>query len=122
MVAEKSEHPLTVGQVVLKRSESLTYLGEVLHESGLAASASATVDLRVSRVRGAIFEIKALCEDYRMQICGGMVGAISLYIRLEPVYTHPVREKLLSAKGVFSSHAFLLELGGLHEFSCSAPS
>ena len=47
---------------------------------------------------------------------------IQQYIRLDAVYTHPVREKLLSAKGVFSSHAFLLELGGLHEFSCSAPS
>ena len=65
--------------MVLERSESLTYLGEIIHESGLAASVSATVDLRVSRVRGAIFEIKALCEDYRMQICGGMVGAINLF-------------------------------------------
>ena len=68
-----------VGKVTLKRSESLTYLGEIIHESGLAASASATVDRRVARVRGAIFEVKALCEDYRMQICGGMVGAINVF-------------------------------------------
>ena len=45
----------------------------------LSAIVEATVELRVSRVRGAIFEIKALCEDYRMQICGGMVGAINLF-------------------------------------------
>ena len=76
---EISENSITVGPVMLERSESLTYLGEVLHENGLAASVDATVDLRVSRVRGAIFEIKALCEDYRMQICGGMVGAINLF-------------------------------------------
>ena len=76
---ETNEQPLKVGQVKIQRSSSLTYLGEVLHENGLAASVDATVNLRVSRVRGAIFEIKALCEDYRMQICGGMVGAINLY-------------------------------------------
>ena len=78
-MTETSEQPLRVGQVVLERSESLTYLVEIIHESGLAAIVSATVDLRVSRIRGAIFEIKALCEDYRMQICGGMVGAINLF-------------------------------------------
>ena len=79
IVSETNKQPLMVGKVTLKRSESLTYLGEIIHESGLAASASATVDRRVARVRGAIFEVKALCEDYRMQICGGMVGAINLF-------------------------------------------
>ena len=79
---ETKEQPLMVGQVKLQRSASLTYLGEIIHENGLSASVEATVDLRVSRVRGAIFEIKALCEDYRMQICGGMVGAA--YKFLEP--------------------------------------
>ena len=64
--------------MVLERSESLTYLGEIIHKSGLKASVSATVDLRVGQVQGAIFKIKALCEDYRMQICGGMVCAINL--------------------------------------------
>ena len=78
-ISETDEYPLMVGKVVLERSQSLTYLGEILHENGLAASASATIDLRVARVRGAIFELKAVCEDYRMQVCGGMVGAINLY-------------------------------------------
>ena len=78
-LTETNKEPLMVGHVKLERSESLTYLGEVLSENGLAASVDATVDLRVTRVRGAIFEIKALCEDYRMQLCGGMVGAISLF-------------------------------------------
>ena len=79
LIKETEEEPLMVGAVKLQRSEAMTYLGEVLHQDGLAASADATVDLRVARVKGAIFEIKALCEDFRMQICGGMVGAIKLF-------------------------------------------
>ena len=76
---ETAEDPLKVGDVKLEMSKSMTYLGEVLHQDGLAASADSTVELRAAKVRGAVFEIKALCEDFRMQICGGMVGAVHLY-------------------------------------------
>ena len=44
----------------------------------LPASIS-TVEVRAARVRGAVFEIKSLCEDFRMQICGGIVGAVQLF-------------------------------------------
>ena len=64
---------------MLERSESMTNLGEVLHQDGLAASLDSTVEVRAAKVRGAVFEIKSLCEDFRMQICGGMVGAIQLF-------------------------------------------
>ena len=30
-------------------------------------------------MRGAVFEIKSLCDDFRIQICGGIVGAVHLY-------------------------------------------
>ena len=76
---EVEDAPLRVGEVKLEQSEAMTYLGEVLHQDGLAASVDATVERRVARVRGAIFEIKALCEDFRMQICGALVGALKLY-------------------------------------------
>ena len=76
---ETLENPLQVGEVKLERNESMTYLGEVLHQDGLAASVDSTVEGRAAKVRGAVFEIKSLCEDFRMQICGGMVGAIQLY-------------------------------------------
>ena len=76
---ETLEDPLQVGEVKLERTESMTYLGEVLHQDGLAASVDSTVEVRAARVRGAVFEIKSLCEDFRMQICGGMVGAVQLF-------------------------------------------
>ena len=76
---ETIEDPLRVGDVKLEESKSMTYLGEVLHQDGLAASVDSTVELRVAKVRGAVFEIKQLCEDFRMQICGSMVGALHLY-------------------------------------------
>ena len=38
VLMETSEEPLRVGEVKLERSRSMTYLGEVLHEDGLAAS------------------------------------------------------------------------------------
>ena len=79
LIKETDDEPLRVGEVKLLRSEAMTYLGEVLHQDGLAASVDATVDRRVARVRGAIFEIKALCEDFRMQISGGMMGALKLF-------------------------------------------
>ena len=53
LIEETEENPLMVGTVKLERSEAMTYLGEVLHQDGLAASVDATVDRRnQSTVRG----------------------------------------------------------------------
>jgi hypothetical protein len=35
--------------------------------------------MRVAIVQGAILKIKVVCKDFRMQICGGMVGAIKMF-------------------------------------------
>ena len=45
----------------------MTYLGAELSKVGLAASLTATVNARETKVKGAIFELKALSKDYRMQ-------------------------------------------------------
>lgn len=76
---ETSTDPVMFGSLQLERKASVTYLGDELSELGLSASVMATVSAREAKVKGAIFELKALCEDYRMQVVGGMVGAIDIY-------------------------------------------
>ena len=51
----------------------------MLHQDGLASSNNSTMELRAAKVREAMFEIKQLYKDFRMQICGSMVGALHLY-------------------------------------------
>ena len=79
MRKEIEEQPLKIGDVQIKESITLTYLGDILHSDGLEASVEATVDERIAKIKGSIFELKALCEDFRMQICGGMRGAIDIF-------------------------------------------
>ena len=57
----------------------VTYLGDELSEGGLAESVEATIQVREAKVKGAIYELKALSEDYRMQVVGGMLGALDIY-------------------------------------------
>ena len=66
------------GDIPMKNMKMMKYLGDMIHEDGLMASVDATVNDRVAKVRGSIFELKALCEDFRLQICGGMMGAIDI--------------------------------------------
>ena len=67
------------GQILLQRKAVVTYLGDELSEGGLAASVEATIKARESKVKGAIYELKALCEDHRMQVVGGVLGALDIY-------------------------------------------
>ena len=71
---ETEEDPVKFGDIPMKKMEQMKYLGDMLHEDGLTASVDATVMDRMAKVKGSIFELKALCEDYRLQICGGMMG------------------------------------------------
>ena len=73
------EDPLMLGDIVLKNVKSQKYLGDILHEDGLAASVAATVRDREGRIKGSIYELRAVCSDFRMQILGGMVGAINVW-------------------------------------------
>ena len=55
------------------------YLGDMIHQDGLAASIEATVEERVGRITAAGHEIKAVMDDYRLQAVGGMMGACDLW-------------------------------------------
>ena len=76
---ETRNDPIMFGEIELKREKCVTYLGDELHEDGLSASVEATILARRGKVRGAVFGLVALWGDYRAQVVGGVLGAISLY-------------------------------------------
>ena len=49
---ETDEDPIMFGEIELKRAQCVTYLGDELHEDGLAASVEATILARRGKVRG----------------------------------------------------------------------
>ena len=76
---EIQESPVMLGKVHMKEKISEKYLGDILHSMGLKASVEATIKHREAKTKGAIYELRALVEDYRMQAVGGMQSAIELY-------------------------------------------
>ena len=70
--------PLQFGQFTIKRKDKDKYLGQILHEDGLAASVAATVSDRVGKLKGAIFEVRSVIEEFSMQSMLGMMAAKTL--------------------------------------------
>ena len=73
--------PLKFGQFMMSRKEKDKYLGQILHEDGLAASVAATVADRVGKLKGAIFEVRSVVEEFTMQSMAGMMAAKTLLER-----------------------------------------
>ena len=46
---------------------------------GLSASVEATIKDRTSKIKGSIYELRTVVEDFRMQAVGGMEAAIDIY-------------------------------------------
>ena len=76
---EIKEDSVMFGDIPMKKMKMMKYLGDMIHEDGLMASVDATVNHRVAKIQGSIFELKALCEDFHLQICGRMMGAIDIF-------------------------------------------
>ena len=74
-----AEFPMTLGEIHLKRSQQQKYLGDILDERGLDASVRATVKAREGKTKAGIYELRSVCQDFRLQLLGGMVGAIALW-------------------------------------------
>ena len=68
-----------LGKIIMKEKQSEAYLGDVLCSEGLNASIQATIKDRTARVKGSIYELRSLREDFWMQAVGGMMAAIDLY-------------------------------------------
>ena len=76
---EVEENPVMFGKILLKREQIVTYLGDEIHEDGLEASVEATIKARQGKVRGSLQALAALWGDYRMQVVGGVVGALEMF-------------------------------------------
>ena len=55
------------------------YLGDVLHEGGLAKSVEATVAKRFGRIFCNIIEISSILEDYRVETIGGLKSGLDIF-------------------------------------------
>ena len=76
---EAEEEPVMLGKDVIHEKEQEKYLGDILSSLGLSASVRATVRDRTAKVKGSIYELRAVVEDVRMQAAGGFEAAIDLY-------------------------------------------
>ena len=76
---EVSEAPVMLGNIVMTEKKSEKYLGDILCSEGLRASVEASIKERAGKVKGSIYELRALTEDFRMQVVGGMRAAIDIY-------------------------------------------
>ena len=74
---EKCE--LSLGDFPVKRKNSDRYLGQILHTDGVKSSVEATIVDREGKLKGAIFEVKSIIEDFQMQAVGGMMAAWELW-------------------------------------------
>ena len=73
------ESPVMLGKIELKEKVTEKYLGDVLSSLGQSASVEATIKDREGKIKGSIYELRALIEDFRMQAVGGIQSAIDLY-------------------------------------------
>ena len=71
--------PVMLGKVEMREKHSEAYLGDILCCKGLRASTEASIKERTAKVKGSIYELRSLVEDFRMQSVGGMTAAIDLY-------------------------------------------
>ena len=76
---EIKKDPIKFGDFKVKVVDEEVYLGDVISARGLEASIDGTVRKRLGKVRGAMYECRAVMSDYRMQAVGGMAGAWDLW-------------------------------------------
>ena len=76
---EIQKNPVMFGTFKVKTELEDVYLGDVISAQGLEASILATIRKRRGKVKGAMFEVKSIMSDYRMQAVGGMAGAWDLW-------------------------------------------
>ena len=74
-------NPIMFGNFQVKSVDEDVYLGEVISAQGLEAGIEATIRRRLGKIRGAMYESKAIMSDYQMQAMGGMAGAWDIWER-----------------------------------------
>ena len=71
--------PLTLSGFPMKEVQQEKYLGDYLHCNGNPASVLATVNARYGLAVSAIYEIKSVLEDCRINVVGGLKAGIDIW-------------------------------------------
>ena len=77
---EIKKNPVMFGDFQVKLEKEEVYLGDVISARGLEASIEATIRKRLGKIKGAMYEVKSIMSDFRMQAIGGMAGAWDLWL------------------------------------------
>ena len=67
------KNPISFSKFNLKEKDKNKYLGQII-KSDLATSALKTVKDRVGKIKGASIEIKAIIEEFKIQVLAGCMA------------------------------------------------
>lgn len=76
---EINENPIYFDNFATKERNQEKWLGDQFHEEGLSKSIEASINSRIGRTKAAIFEVKSILEDFRMQKVGGLIGGFDIW-------------------------------------------
>ena len=77
--AVNRDKSLQICNQIIKTKVKDDYLGDVLHEEGLAKSAQATIDKRYGKSYMAIVEVIAILNDFRIDTVGGILAGLEIF-------------------------------------------
>ena len=72
--------PLSVKGEAIKQKSKEKYLGDMISSLGVADSVRMTVNDRKGRITSSIYEISSIIEDFRMQVAGGLVSGLKIWL------------------------------------------
>ena len=76
---DADDDPVMLGKMIMQEKKQDKYLGDILNNRGLAVYVEATIKWREANVKGSIYELRSIIEDFRMQAVGGFEAPIDLY-------------------------------------------
>jgi hypothetical protein len=74
------KNPLSVKGEAIKQKSKEKYLGDMISSLGVADSVRMTVNDRKGRITSSIYEISSIIEDFRMQVAGGLMSGLKIWL------------------------------------------
>ena len=75
-----TRNPLSIKGKDIKRKTTEKYLGEIISSHGVADSVKTTINDRKGRIIASIYELGSILEDFRMQVAGGLVSGLKIWM------------------------------------------
>ena len=79
ILKELESNPLTLSGKNMLKQDAAKYLGDYLSESGLSDSVAMTIKKRKPQAIRAIYEIRAVIDDCRSEVVGGLTAGFQLW-------------------------------------------